>query len=279
MAGDVIFTEGGQLAAVAARQVESARQAEHQAFDADEAELRRRQAIVAASAAGVAGLIMLLLAFTGIGSAQAAADAQAERTPLNRIVPAVDEGIVSHARPAPAAPPPPSSPPVVRKTVVLKAAADLATDFGRVRDSDELSRLLARSADLIDATGLIVWMGSPSGSELRPVLTHGYAPQMLSRMRPVPRSADNAAAAAYRTGSLQIVLSRPGGASGAIVAPVLGPEGCIGALSAEIKGGGEGSEAVHAVTAIVAAHLASVLAASAVEEAAATEQPKAAAQM
>jgi hypothetical protein len=79
-------------------------------------------------------------------------------------------------------------------------------------------------------------------------------------MPAVPRSADNAAAAAYRTGSQQIVLSRPGGAPGAIVAPILGADGCIGALTAEIKDGGEGSEAVQAVTTIVAAHLASVLA-------------------
>ena len=34
MAGDVIFTEGGQTAASAARQVEAARLAEHQALDA-----------------------------------------------------------------------------------------------------------------------------------------------------------------------------------------------------------------------------------------------------
>jgi len=82
---------------------------------------------------------------------------------------------------------------------------------------------------------------------------------MLARMQAIPRTADNAAAAAFRTGDLQIVLSRPGGASGAIVAPILGADGCVGALSAEIQGGGEGSEAVQAIGAIVAAHLASVL--------------------
>jgi GAF domain-containing protein len=78
-------------------------------------------------------------------------------------------------------------------------------------------------------------------------------------MQSLPRNADNAAASAFRTGELQIVLSRPGGASGAIVAPILGGDGCVGALSAEIQGGGEGSEAVQAIAAIVAAHLASVL--------------------
>ncbi len=49
--------------------------------------------------------------------------------------------------------------------------------------------------------------------------------------------------------------------SGAIVAPILGPDGCIGALSAEFRGA-EISEPVQAFAAIVAAQLAGVLAAS-----------------
>src|SRR5439155_1138386 len=44
MAGDVIFTEGAQTAAGAARYVESARLSEHQAFDAVEADKRKLQA-------------------------------------------------------------------------------------------------------------------------------------------------------------------------------------------------------------------------------------------
>jgi hypothetical protein len=82
-------------------------------------------------------------------------------------------------------------------------------------------------------------------------------------MPAVPRSSDNAAAAAYRTGLLQIVLSRPGGSAGALVAPLLTPEGCAGALSAEIRNGGEGSEAVQALAVIFAAHLAGIFAATA----------------
>jgi hypothetical protein len=104
-----------------------------------------------------------------------------------------------------------------------------------------------------------VWMGTPTGADLRPVLAHGYSSQMIARIPPVPRTGDNAAAAAYRSGTLQIVLSRPGGASGAIVAPILSAEGCVGALSAEIRSGGETSESVQALASIFAAHLAGVL--------------------
>ena len=85
---------------------------------------------------------------------------------------------------------------------------------------------------------------------------------MIARIPPVPRTADNAAAAAYRSGTLQIVLSRPGVSSGAVVAPILSADGCIGALSAEIRGSGETSELVQALATIFASHLAVVLAAT-----------------
>ena len=99
------------------------------------------------------------------------------------------------------------------------------------------------------------------GADLQPVLTHGYSDETRARLPNVPRAANNAAAAAYRSGDVQIVLSRPGGAEGAIVAPILGAQGCFGALSAEIRGGGEASESVQALAVIVAAQLAGVLAA------------------
>ena len=121
---------------------------------------------------------------------------------------------------------------------------------------------MGRAAGALDASGLIIWIGSPAGADLRPVLAHGYSPHALARMAAVPRSADNAAAAAYRTSALQIVLSRPGASSGALVAPLLSPEGCIGALTAEINARGETSDAVQALAEIFAAQLASVLAAS-----------------
>jgi hypothetical protein len=62
---------------------------------------------------------------------------------------------------------------------------------------------------------------------------------------------------------MQIVLRKPGGPAGAIVAPILSADGCIGAFSAETRGGAEGSDTVQALAAIVAAHLASVFAATA----------------
>ena len=119
---------------------------------------------------------------------------------------------------------------------------------------------MARAADVMDASGLVVWLGDAAGGDLRPVIAHGYSNQVLARMPAVPRSANNAAAAAYRAGQLQIVLARPGSASGAIAAPLLSSAGCIGTLSAEIRDGGEASDSVQALAAIFAAQLAGVLA-------------------
>jgi len=82
---------------------------------------------------------------------------------------------------------------------------------------------------------------------------------MLSRLPPLPRSADNAAARAFRTGQFQIVLARPGTSEGAVVAPLLTPAGCVGVISAEIRGGGETSDVVQALAAIFAAQLANVV--------------------
>jgi hypothetical protein len=140
---------------------------------------------------------------------------------------------------------------------MIKSAADLATDFGRVRDLEDLQRLLGRVATAMEATGLLVWVGSISGEDLRPLIAHGYNEQTLARIAPVARTDTNAAAAAYRSGQLQIVVSKPG-VNGALVAPILVPGGCIGAFSAEFRGA-ETSETVQAFTTIVAGYLATVL--------------------
>jgi hypothetical protein len=255
MAGDVIFTEGSDAAATAVRQIETARQAEHQAVDVDVAAVRRQQTLTAGVAAGIVGFVVLLLIPVPRGKAvEAPAVTSLSISPS--VAPPVEVPVS-----APLAVSEPAAPAAARPSTgsMFKAATAVATDFGRVRDLDELTRVLGRAADVMDASGLMVWAGSAAGSDLRPVLAHGYSAEMIARIPPVSRSADNAAAAAYRSGTLQIVLSRPGGSSGAVVAPILSADGCIGALSAEIRNGGETSDSVQALATIFAAQLASVL--------------------
>jgi hypothetical protein len=275
MAGDVIFTEGAERAEAGARQIEAARLAEHEDFDAFEARLRRQQAMAAGGAGAFTILAVLLLA------------------PVRRQVQTTDrEGVRTEAAPPPATVNSSrvdradssmlalnlpreerfSVPKSASVGPIMRAAADLATEFGRVRDLQDLARLLGRAADLIDASGVVVWMGNTSGGDLRPVISHGYSPQVAARMPLVPRTADNAAAAAYRTGKMQIVLSRPGGSAGAIVAPILVADGCIGAFSAEIRSGGETSETIQALATMSAAHLAAIVPAATATAAAVQSQ-------
>ena len=244
MAADVIFAEDGNQAAAAARQVQTARQAEGQAADADAAELRRRQAAALAAAAAVSAAVIALL----IPARRRRPHAIAPEGPLDPIAPAY----------APRE--------TVQSSQFLRISADLCTEFGRIRDVDDLKRLLPQVADIMGARGLIVWLGSTAGADLQPVLAHGYSAETIARMPRLRRTGDNAAAAAYRTGVQQIVLSRPGRMCGGIVAPILAVDGCIGALSVEMPEGTEGSEPIQTLATIVASQLASVVAADVVAD-------------
>ena len=269
MASDIVFSEGTAAASRAAVQVEAARLAEHQAFDADEATLRRLEAYAIGAAAGLSGLILAILGLARGSKGQAlpaastdlnaAASRDEDELPLRQ-----SSGSLGRMAPTPPAPTAAKNVPVspAPSALALKAAADLCTDFGRIHDLAELKTLLGRAARVMDANGLVVWLGNPAGADLQPVIAHGYSDQVLSLMRPIARTADNAAAAAYRSGALQIVTSRPNGPLGAVVAPLLSADGCVGALTAEVKDGGERSEQVQALASIFAAQLAGILGAS-----------------
>jgi len=147
---------------------------------------------------------------------------------------------------------------VAPPAIDLAAAARLTTELSTLSDQAELPGLLGRAADILDARGVVIWMGA--GSELFAAAAHGYDPAVLQRIKPIARSADNATAAAWRTSQMRTVPADSDG-HGAIVAPMLGPGGCVGVLAAETRSGREQDEATQSVATIVASQLASVLAA------------------
>jgi hypothetical protein len=260
MAADVLATEAAETAAIAVRRVVEARSAEHLQLDSLAAETRWQQAYALGGGAAVTLLVLGWLALAASPTPAAASPEMGTRAAGSALA-------VAQAPAEDSADPPgePSNDPGRFDT--LKLAAELCTELGRVNSSSDLTNLLGRAADALDAKGLVVWVSDPLGSpDLRPVLAHGYPHDALSRMATVPRSADNAVAAAYRTGSLQIVLARPGLAHGAIVAPLLAPGGCVGALTAEIRGGSETSDAVQALASLFAAQLTFVVGESASSE-------------
>lgn len=247
MAADVILTEGISAATNAGHAVERAGIEERRALDEFEVRRRREEALALSGAAGIALLtIVLLLASPRPREeriARTAADSgnnRAEAQPA-----AVEERPLSTSTP--------------RGAGVLAPVAQLCTEFGRISDFEELNALLGRAADILDASGLVLWMRNPTGAELGPALSHGYNQETVARFPQIPRSADNAAAIAYRTETLQVVLSRPGLSKGAVAAPLLSADGCLGVLSAEIRDGGEASDSVQALATILAAQLSSLL--------------------
>jgi hypothetical protein len=252
MAGDVILSDGGETAAALVGQIEAARTAEQDAAAAGDFTQRRSEAIAATAAAAIALLAIVLLtprtrlAASPIAQPETIADAPPSMAREDVVRQSTSDNLSSFPslRPAGAS---------------LRAVSRLCTDFGRVKDVEELKSLLLRAASLMEASGLMVWVGSHDGSELQPALAHGYTPDVLARMPTLRRSADNAAAAAFRSGKLQIVLAQEGSSSGAIVAPMLSSRGCVGVMSVETQRGAETSESLQALAAIVAAQLAGIL--------------------
>jgi hypothetical protein len=144
----------------------------------------------------------------------------------------------------------------------LKRIAQVCTDLGRVTEVEELHEILGRVRDLLNASGLIVWVRDSSGCALRPATGKGYAPRVLSDLGHVACNADNAIATAYRTAQLQIVPGeneRPGAVAVPLLSSSAEPDSCIGVLSAEVTPGCEASEELQATAAILAAQLATIV--------------------
>jgi len=149
--------------------------------------------------------------------------------------------------------------------VDLRAVAALCTELSRVDDTMALPPLLDRAASVLDAAGIILWIADPDGRELNPVLAQGYPQHLINRLGTIPRGAENATAAAFRTGLLQTV-NADGVSNGAIAAPLVACGGCVGVMAAEVRGDGEKQEAKLAAATILAAQLASLVGPPAVRD-------------
>ena len=137
----------------------------------------------------------------------------------------------------------------------LSDLAALCTRLARTADPADVAPLFQDAAALLGVVGLTLWMWDPRGGTLRPVLGHGYADALLSQLGGVAREADNALAAAFRSGDTQIVNGGVG-ETGALVVPLLTPSGCAGVLALELHAGVEHSETVRAFATIFVAQLA-----------------------
>jgi hypothetical protein len=144
----------------------------------------------------------------------------------------------------------------VGPVIDIAAAADVCTAMSCATSVAALPGLLGRAQSVLDASGIMLWLGV--GSELRAVSAAGYPPGLTARLPVLGLDSDNATSTAWRTGKLQTVASGTH-TSGAIVAPVLGSESCIGALAVEVGTGRETDATASAVVSLFAAQLAALL--------------------
>ena len=270
MASDLIFTDGLELAARASTNVELARATERTTRNETIRAARSSQATMIATAAGVSVLALLLLIpmkrAEGPGLFESIDAEKTEAVLTNELGLSVEDRKMldtldlNAVDPSPAAPdtaPAADSPEPVPD---LRVAADLCTDLCKVTDTSEFPELLARAAALMNATGVIIWVRDSSGHALRPAIGHGYPARALAQLGSIPEDGNNATAAAYRSARMQVV-ERDDTSSGALAAPLLAANSCVGVLSAELRAGWESSEAVQATAAIMAAQLATLLSA------------------
>lgn len=141
----------------------------------------------------------------------------------------------------------------------LLATARLCTELGRVKSVGELLPILRDAMKLLGARGLIVWTWDAGARELRPTIIHGYSDKIRARLRPVTLDADNATAAAFRSGETCAVTARDNGRS-ALAVPLLSAAGCAGVLAMELPNGREDAAPIRATATCIAAMLAQLVA-------------------
>ena len=274
-ASDLIFTRGLDLVDRAAAHVQAALQAQRTSrLDMMRAG-RADQARMMWAAAVVVVLAMLVLAPTGAAAERdpSPADEEYDVPESNGLsLLSLDNDSAGDPREPPADDPagapaagdaaldavrePPRRP---RAAPDLDATAALCTDFGNLTKRDQIPGLLARTAALMNARVLIVWVGDENAGRLQPVLAHGYA---LERIGPIPLEGSDPMSAAFAARRIRTVESE-GADNGALAAPLMVADRCIGVLSAELRDGWESSGAVQATASIVASQLAPLLPADA----------------
>jgi transcriptional regulator with XRE-family HTH domain len=155
--------------------------------------------------------------------------------------------------------PVPDPKPEPRFELDLRAAASVCTRLAQVRGLNELDPLLDEMRRLLDARGIILWRWHPDAGRLAAVAGSGYSPELLSQLPMVGCDADNATAAAYRSGDSTIVSSTDS-SHGAIVAPSRSPLGVVGVLAVEVPARREREPSAQSAATIWAAQLATLLA-------------------
>ncbi len=273
LASDLVFNDLREAGQVIAWRMQDARRqmATASALAAEQA--RRKQAATAGGAALFAVLVIVLLLPGGVSSAERLSSGEPPAGPPEpvRMIPRpparVEPASAARSldrRPWPGATSGETATTTAatarrRAEIDLPGAAALCSDFARVHESSQLPPLLERLTALLNAAGVVIWVHDRANDALRPALSSGYGAAALARIHSIPTSDDSVTACAYRERRLRLVEGGAGG-NGAIAAPLIGAEGCVGVIAVEIRGGAERETNVQALATIVAAQLATFVA-------------------
>jgi hypothetical protein len=149
----------------------------------------------------------------------------------------------------------------------LGSVARLCTALGCARDQTEVRDVLEDAVRVLRARGVIVWAWDGIRSALCPVVAYGYSNTVLRKLPRVGLNADNAIASAFLSTSVHVVRGSES-ITGAVAAPLLSADGCVGVLAFEFRNGGEQRECVRAFATILGAQLSTLVPVSALAEAA-----------
>jgi len=241
MAADLLFTEGRNTLSVITANLQELRSREQGYLLAVSAEISARQfwVLVGFVATWLSGLFLLGLLPHSVNLQE-----------TNVVSDKVDEQSASNNKQE-------------LKTILqehpsidLNKIVEVCNGLSRLTDVKALPAILADLANVLSASGVIVWLAE--GNQLHAVSAHGYEPATLKEFSPISHSAKNATATAWQSAKLQTVpgdLLMPG----AIVAPILGANSCCGVLTIEVQQDCEKDLALRALTEIFAAQLAAIL--------------------
>jgi hypothetical protein len=251
MASNLIFSDGLELTAAIAGALDETRAAERESHERSAREARRVELAGLLGFAGLGLLMVVLLVPVSRPPKVEAEPAVASPAGPDAVLPdSLDLSLVLK-RLDPVEKPAPDP-------VRLDGLATVCTELARVTDTRSLPPILERTAQTLDASGIVLWIADPDGRELTPIVAHGYSPQLLVRLGTIAREAANVTAAAFRTGLVQTVKA-DAVSHGAIAAPLVTPNGTVGVMAAEVRNEGEKQPAKLAAAAIVAAQLATLV--------------------
>ena len=156
----------------------------------------------------------------------------------------------------PAVEPPPRARPLVPP---LSEVADVCERIGRLRDASDLPPVLTRSAALLQASGLVLWVRDADALVVG--AAHGYPDGLAQRLGRVALADENLITRAWHSGQCQTSLAGEGRRA-AFAAPLVGAGGPVGVLAAELAADAD-MEAVAGSARLVAGQFAAVLGGSA----------------